>query len=201
MEEQVTTPVEQTAAPTQAEQNLTAMRRKLEAEERAKKDALNELEQLKKKLVDRESAAVDEDYEDEKDKKINYLEQRLNNLEVEATTSRISDFNTVVTDDNLKTLERLYPDEFNSIRYNPDPKQKSRVAYNMIKNYGIATTQSDKAKEKIEENKHKPIASSLGAPQQAPTPLARLDEYGRRRLSDDDRDAILKKLALQKRMS
>jgi hypothetical protein len=210
MEENLNQTVEtSTQQPTLAEQNLVSMRKKLEQEERERKAAINRAEQAERALEEarsRSSTSLDDD-EDEAQKKIEYLEQRLNMLEADTATSKISDFDQVVTDENLKTLERLYPDDFNSIRYNPNAKQKSKTAYNMIKNYGISANTAlnstiSKNNDRIEENKKKPNSSSVGAPQQASTPLADLEEnYGRRRLSDEDRERIMKAVALKKRMS
>ena len=191
-----------------AANNLILMRKRLETEEREKKAALNRAEQAERALQERNSrqGSVSEEDEDPRDKEYQLMQHRLASLEVDLVASELKDFKKIVNDENLAILEKLYPDEYNSIRYNPDAKQKSRTAYNIISNYGIAKLNEDtstiqKAHDRIEENKKKPTAASLGTAQQGSTPLARLDEYGRRRLNDEDRDRIMKEVALKKRMS
>lgn len=182
------------------ENNLVAMRKKLEAEEKARKDLENRLAQAERNAA-QYKAPVEDDDEDENAKKVRYLEERLNKMEVESVTTKLANFSELVNDDNLATLQRLYPDEYEGLRHNPDVKSRAKMAYNMIKNYGIATTIAKSNNEKIEENKKKPTAASLGAPQTPATPLSRLDEYGRRRLTDEDRERIMKEVAKKRRAS
>lgn len=181
-----------------AENNLSAMRKKLEAEEKARKDAENRLAQVSAKLKQEEP---EDDDVDEHVKKIQILEDRLNKMEVESVTTKLTNFSELVTDDNLATLQRLYPEDYEGIRYNPDVKARAKMAYNMIKNYGIATTAAKTNNDRIEENKKKPTAASLGAPQTPATPLARLDEYGRRRFKEGEQESIMKNVALKRKQS
>lgn len=183
------------------ENNLVAMRKKLEAEEKARKDLENRLAQAERNASQYKQPVVEDDDEDENAKKVRFLEERLNKMEVESVTTKLTNFSELVTDDNLATLQRLYPEDYDSIRFNPDVKARAKTAYNMIKNYGIATTSAKSNNEKIEENKKKPTAASLGAPQTPATPLSRLDEYGRRRLSDEERDRVMKDVYKKRRAS
>lgn len=212
MEDQVVqqTPeqVEEQKQANLASNNLILMRKRIEAEEREKRAAINRAEQAERALQEmkRNQSSASEDDEDPRDKEYQLMQHRLASLEVDLVASELKDFKKIVNDENLAILEKLYPDEYNSIRYNPDAKQKSRTAYNIISNYGIAKLNEDtqtiqKAHERIEENRKKPTAASLGTSQQGSTPLARLDEYGRRRLSDEDRERIMKEVSLKKRMS
>ncbi len=187
--------------PTLAETNLTMIRKRLDEEERLRKIAENRAAQLEKEVSKVRQADPIDDDEDENAKRVRFLEERLNKMEVESVTTKLTNFSDLVTDDNLATLQRLYPEDYDSIRHNPDVKARAKTAYNMIKNYGIATTSAKSNSEKIEENKKKPTASSLGAPQTPTTPLARLDEYGRRRLTDEDRDKIMKQVAIKRKNS
>jgi len=187
--------------PTLAETNLTMIRKRLDEEERLRKIAENRAAQLEKEVSKvRQSDPIDDD-EDENAKKVRYLEERLNKMEVESVTTKLTNFPEIVTDDHLATLQRLYPEEYEGIRYHPDVKSRAKMAYNMIKNYGIATSSAKSNNEKIEENKKKPTAASLGAPQSPSTPLSRLDEYGRRRLTDEDRERTMKEVARKRRAS
>lgn len=183
------------ATPT-AEQNLSNMRKKLEAEERARKDLerkLAEIERNKQHIVE------EDEQEPVYNRKIQELENKLANLEAQQEIERIKDFNDVVTDDNLATFARLYPEDYATLLANPNMKAKAKTAYNMIKNYGIATRATPALKEaekiaavdkKIEQNKLKPSTISASP---AASPLSRLGRYneeGRLILTDADAERI-----------
>ena len=185
---------------TPAQINYRELRKQLEAEEKARKAAENRAEQLAAQYKN-QAPAEDDDFVDEDKKKIEYLEQRLNALEVEQVTTRMTDFNERVTDENLDILRRLYPDEHASLMYNPSVRSRAKAAYNMLEKYGIIEDKTRKAHDKIEENKKKPVSASVVAPQSSPTPLSNLDQYGRRTLSDEDRDKVMKEAARKRRMS
>ena len=200
-ENQPQTPPQMVEKQALIENNLVAMRKKLEAEEKARKDLENRLAQAERNAAQYKQAPVEDDDEDENAKKVRYLEERLNKMEVESVTTKLTNFSELVTDDNLATLQRLYPEDYDSIRFNPDVKARAKTAYNMIKNYGIATSSAKSNNEKIEENKKKPTAASLGAPQIPSTPLARLDDYGRRRYKEGEQENIMKEVARKRRAS
>ena len=165
-----------------AQNNLTMIRKRLDEEEKLRKIAENRAAQLEKEVSKVRQSEPEDDDIDENVKRVAYLEERLNKMEVESVTTKLANFSELVTDDNLATLQRLYPEDYEVIRHNPDVKARAKMAYNMIKNYGIASTQAKVNNEKIEENKKKPTAASLGAPQTPSTPLSRLDEYGPKKI-------------------
>lgn len=199
--EQVAQPAPAPEKPNLTEINIHAMRKKLEAEERARKEYENRAAQAERALAELKAREAETSYVDEDKQELEMLKARLNQLEVEQATSKMSDFNELVTDENLKTLQRLYPDEYQTLTYNPDVKSRAKVAYNLLKNYGIVESQNKKNQERIQENMKKPSAASLGAPQAPETPLAKLDDYGRRILTDEERDKIMKEVARKRRMS
>lgn len=205
--------------------NLANMRKQLEAEEAARKEAQRENEELKRLYAQQNQQGntngqpVDEDDDlgdpdeyvankklnrtakklntklSEADRKLQELEQKLQYFEAKSELDSIKDFNDVVTDDNLKTFARLYPDDYNSAIANPNLKAKSKHIYNMIKNYGIANAspllkQAETMKaidKKIEANKEKP-GSAAQAPQSS-SPLAKLGRYdadGRLNITEED---------------
>lgn len=130
----------------------------------------------------------------ESDKKVAALEQKLSYFEAKSEIDSIKDFNDVVTDDNLKTFARLYPDDYETVMANPNLKSKSKTAYNMIKNYGIAqnplTKQLDQMKtydKKIESNKAKPNASASAPVSGSPlVKYGRYNEEGRLEMTEDE---------------
>lgn len=220
--------IEQIAQPKSSEINLSAMRKKLEAEEAARISAERRAAELEQRLQnsphssptqaaalpEEEDFAVDnEDYVQAKhiktsnkkiktklsetERKILELEQKLSYFEAKVDTDALKDFNAVVSEDNLKSLARLYPDDYQTMMANPNLKAKSKTAYNMIKNYGIVSTND--AEQRINANKQKPQLASVGAPQQPQTPLSRLNDYERRVLTEDDRDRIMQEVERKKR--
>jgi hypothetical protein len=215
-----------------AEHNLSSMRRKLEAEEAARKLAENRAQELERAMQsyqqpqsqqpieESDDIGVDnEDYVQAKhvktsnkkmskklsvaEQKLMELEQRLSYMQAKVDTSSLKDFDEVVSDDNLKTLARLYPDDYETLRTNPNASAKAKTAYNMIKNYGIldahkSTTRNMDIENRIIQNKQKPQSSSNVSPQQPQTPLTRLDDYERRVLTEADRDRIMAEVARKK---
>lgn len=229
MEEQVVTqetvsnePVTQ-AQPTIQEVNLAAMRKRLEAEEEARKQAERRLQELEKQVINRPVAPVPEsddiegDPDDylqvkhykktasklvskvsETEKRYQELEQRVERYEAENALKDLKDFNEVVNDENLRTLEKLYPEEYGAIMANNNLKTKAKIAYNTMKNYGIYSKTTNDNAQKIEKNKQKPTNPG-SAGQSAPTPLSRLNDYDRRTMTEEDRDRVLAYLERVKR--
>lgn len=212
------------------EENLTEMRKRLDAEETARKAAENKARQLEERYgnvtnvsqsapqtVEEEDLLVDnEDYVQGKhirttnkklktqlsatEQKLADLEKKLSYFEAKIDTGALGDFDQVVSEDNLKTLARLYPDDYTTLMQNPNLKSKSKTAYNMIKNYGIYNDEvrNQENSAKIAANTQKPRAAALVSPQAPQTPLARLDEYGRRQMSEDEAARIMKEVERKK---
>jgi len=133
------------------------------------------------------------------DKKILELEQKLSYFEAKVDTDSLKDFDSIVSNENLKTLATLYPDDYQTMMASPNLKAKSKTAYNMIKNYGISSAPDTSVQDsKISSNKNKPQSSSVVAPQSPSTPLTRLSEYERRVMTEDDRNRVLKELERKK---
>jgi hypothetical protein len=128
------------------------------------------------------------------------LEQKLSYFEAKVDTDSLKDFQEVVTDDAVKKLADKYPADYRSMMMNPNMRERSRTAYNMIKNYGISTPDFKEVDKKIAENKQKPQLASLTSPQQPASTLARFTDDGRRIMSESDRDGILKELERKKMM-
>lgn len=137
------------------------------------------------------------------EKRLLELEQKLAYFEAKVDTDTLKDFNEVVSEENLKTFAKLYPDDYQTMMANPNLKAKSKTAYNMIKNYGIIDAHNSvntflDAEQKLQKNNQKPQASSSVSPQQPQTPLTRIGDYERRVLTEADRDRILAEVERKK---
>jgi hypothetical protein len=134
----------------------------------------------------------------ESDRRLQELHERVERYEAQSALRDIKDFDEVVTDDNIKTLARLYPEDYESVMSSPNLKNKSKTVYNMMKNYGIYTKGMKDSEEKINKNKSKP--SSPGSSGQTPqTPLSKLNDYDRREMTEERRKQVLEYLERIKR--
>lgn len=112
--------------------------------------------------------------------------------------SQFSDFDSVVSRENLEKLSQQKPALFRSIMSNPDIYDQGYTAYEMIKGSGVLANNYAAQDRKIEENKAKPRASANVAPQTSETPLARVGDYDRRILSKERKDELLRQVELAK---
>lgn len=134
----------------------------------------------------------------ESDRKIQELHERIERYEAQSSLRDIKDFDEVVTEDNLKTLSRLYPEDYESVMSSSNLKNKSKTLYNIMKYYGIYTKGIKDSEDRINKNKSKP--SAPGNSGQTPqTPLTRLNDYDRINMTEDDRNRILANLERVKR--
>jgi len=204
-----------------AKNNLIALRKKLEQEEEARKQAERRAEEAERRYEGRTQQVAppndDDDFiadpddylqakqfiphskkikskQKEHDDEIKNLKERLAIFEAKTEIDQIKDFNEVVNTENLKTLARLYPEDYEVMNTHNDLRKKAKSAYNMIKRYGIIDYQVDQAEERMEKNKKKPGNAGTAAPQQPQTPLSRLGDYERRVLTESDRDRILRRV-------
>lgn len=112
--------------------------------------------------------------------------------------SKFSDFDKVVTDENMERLKAEKPGLYRSILHNPDLRDKGETAYDAISTY----LQPDKYKaqeKRLEENKAKPKSSSTISPQTSDSPLARAGDYDRRTISKDRRAELYREMQEFKR--
>jgi hypothetical protein len=222
-------PVETTQSHNSVENNLVALRKKLEAEESARKAAERRAQELEQRThsisspqtpvpVEEEDIQIDnEDYVQAKhvksstnklktklsatEQRIAELEQKLSYMQAQREVDALPDFYKVVNDDNIKTFARLYPEDYECMMANPNLSARSKTAYNMIKNYGIIQQiDTSHNQERILANQSKPKAAASVAPQSAQTPLTKVGEYERRVLTDADKDRINQMLQARKNM-
>lgn len=210
------------------ERNFVAMRKKIEEEERKRIAAEARARELEEKhrlyenkpvmKVEEEDDSIDDAdgyvYQKHLQKtskkfkqeigstkqELEQLKRELQELKAETEIKSRTDFDDVVTDDNMKILARLYPDEYNAVYATNDMRARTRLAYNMLKNYGIVQAKPEikrqetiyAAEKKIAENREKPV-SSAGWAQASPSSLTQYGKYdadGRLRLDKADIDRI-----------
>lgn len=225
-----TAPQQDAHSSNSIENNLVALRKKLEAEESARKAAERRAQELEQRnhtvssapqpqpAIDEEDIQIDnEDYVQAKhiksstkklkskltatEQKLVELEQKLSYMQAQREVDSLPDFYKVVNDDNIKTFARLYPEDYESMMANPNLSSRSRTAYNMIKNYGIIQPLDTTAyQERMIANQNKPKSSATVASHIPQTPLTKVGDYERRVLTEADKDRINHMLQSYKNM-
>ena len=222
-------PSESSLHTSTVENNLVALRKRLESEEAARKAAEKralELEQRSQQVssqsqpvpVEEEDIQIDnEDYVQAKhiksstkklknklsatEQKLVELEQKLSYMQAQREVDALPDFYKVVNDDNIKTFARLYPEDYESMMANPNLSSRSKTAYNMIKNYGIIQKpDTSSQEEKLIATQFKPKAAASVSHQSPQTPLTKVGDYERRVLTEADKDRINRMLQSYKNM-
>jgi len=118
-------------------------------------------------------------------KKILRLENQIKKYEQqtkEATTeaklkATYSDFDSVVSADNIKKLRDQDPELAEAINNTPDIYKKASLAYKMIKKMGIVKDEYSKDREIAKRNTSKPKPSAVVSPQTGDTPLSKANSF------------------------
>lgn len=113
--------------------------------------------------------------------------------------SQFSDFDSVVTEENIKKLATTKPALYRSMMANPDLYDKGYTAYEMIKYSGVYSDEYSEQDQKLEQNKSKPRSSSAAAPQVQENPLARTADYDRRVLTEERKEQLRRQVEEAKR--
>jgi hypothetical protein len=111
--------------------------------------------------------------------------------------SQYSDFDAVVTTENIKSLEFQKPALYRAILANQDLYDRGSLAYELIKSSGVMASNAaynsySAADQKIDQNKAKPRSIANVAPQASNSPLVEFTDRDRRVLTDDQRRAIVR---------
>jgi len=205
MVEAQTEEVEQESAPVEAPVakdknfNLRLLRERAEQAERERDELMRMMYQKdsSKKQVEPEpeedlnfnmdaDALVEGKHLSKVDKKIRQLEQKLAKYEQRSTESnaetrlkaQYSDFDSVVTADNVAQLREEYPELAQALIATPDLYAKGKSAYMLLKKFGIAqdpVVQAEKALVMKNAAKPRPLASV--SPQQGSTPMAQANAF------------------------
>ena len=121
-----------------------------------------------------------------------------------ALRAKYSDFDSVITEDNVNNFKALYPEEFSSVMSNTDPYARIKTAYTNIVNFGIAertegSPQTRDAVRRLEDNRTRPRAAAASPTTSgSDSPLARVGEFERRVLSDEMKELVRQRLAVSK---
>jgi hypothetical protein len=113
---------------------------------------------------------------------------------------QFTDFDSVVSRENLEKLASAKPALYRSIMATNDIYDRGYTAYEMIKASGLIGepyTQTDK---KLEENKSKPRSAANAGPQTAETPLVRVGDYDRRVLTEERKEQLRRQVEEAKRL-
>lgn len=113
--------------------------------------------------------------------------------------SQFSDFDQVVTQENLAKLSQAKAPLFRSIMSNQDIYDRGYSAYEAIKAMSGNTSQYADVDRKIQENRQRPQSASNAPSHLGETPLTRVHDYDRRVLSPERKAQILKNLEEAKR--
>jgi hypothetical protein len=113
--------------------------------------------------------------------------------------SQFSDFDSVVSKENLERLAVQKPALYRSIMASQDIYDRGYAAYEMIKSSNISGNDGyahiDK---KLEENRSKPRSAASASPQAGETPLTRVGDYDRRVLTEAKKEQIRRDVAAAK---
>ncbi len=229
--QEVQQPQQPAPAPeTKAEVNLRIMRERWEAAEREKNELANRLKQWEEQqrkaqpynnyqaetptssnfnIAIDDDALVDGKVAKTLAQQIQQTQRELQEARQQAAITmaetyaaqRFPDFKSIVTEENLKNLQALHPDDFHSIMANPDPKSRFVTAYNMIKNYGVSENESQYITKRIEDIKAKPKQAASAGASIPDNPLSRVGDYDRRILSKEQKKLIQARLAEYRKTS
>jgi hypothetical protein len=114
--------------------------------------------------------------------------------------AQFTDFDSVVTKDNLAKLAAVKPVLYRSILASSDLYDRGYTAYELIKSAGIASDDYSAQERKLEENSKKPRSAANASPQTAETPLAKVGDYDRRILTEERKEQLRRQVEEAKRM-
>lgn len=195
IEEAQAKPVEDNAA-----MNLRRLREKTERLERERDDALRRARELESQHAKATPASEEEDdfkidenaLMEGKDLKrvareIKKLKGEINQYRqqssMESTEARLksqyTDFDRVVSKENVEALRESYPEIAASISANPDIYGRAVSAYTLIKKMGIYTDNPQYEADRLvaQRNAAKPKPTASISPQQGDTPLSRANAF------------------------
>lgn len=113
--------------------------------------------------------------------------------------TQFSDFDSVVTKENIQALASSKPSLYRSIMANPDLYDRGFSAYEMIKNSGVIQDKYLDVDKRIEDNKNKPKSASVMNAQASESPLSRTGDYDRRVLTEERKEQLRRQVEEAKR--
>lgn len=217
MQDQVQEPVtEQPEAIVQSEpesdkaRNMRFLRESKERAERERDEAYRRIQELERqsKSPDPEEAEPDPDALVEwrhVSKKIRNLEGQIKNQQQAAyeyaTESRLksqfSDFDKVVSKENIETLKDMHPEIAQTLSQSNDMYIKFASAYKIIRNLGIYKDQAsdpyEEDRARAQRNSAKPRPLAAVSPQQGDSPLSNANAFANG-LTEDLKKNLLKEM-------
>lgn len=195
--EQPTPKAEQ--AKNDVENNLRALREKSQRIERERDDYMNRLRDLEARANPKppeedlslnigETDLAEGRHVYKLEKKIKRQEEELRKTQEQTRQLLIEtrlqvehpDIAKVVTEDNIKALGEMYPEVAATLNSSSDYYSKAKAAYTMIKKFGIAQEDSYAAeRDTVAKNAAKPRPLTSVSPQQAESPLSRVNAFDR----------------------
>ncbi len=105
------------------------------------------------------------------------------------------DFNKVVTHDNLTRLRDMNPDLADSILKNEDQYKQAKLAYDMVKQFGIYKDESFNADRiQAQKNIKKPRPLSAISPTQSESPLSKANAFAHGELTKHVKDTLYQEM-------
>ncbi|CAB4184535.1 hypothetical protein UFOVP1478_11 [uncultured Caudovirales phage] len=201
------------------EYNLRIMRERMESIEKENQEYKRILQQQQQPVEEDEDLNIDDDsfieakqykkhikniQKDLKETKKLLEENSKKNAMANAQVllkSQFNDFDTVVSEENLKKLSDTQPVLYRTLLASSDIYDRGYSAYAMIKNSNIIKNNSQYSDQdkRLEENKAKPRAIGNASPQSGDTPLSKVGDYDRRILTEERKDQLRKQVEEAKR--
>jgi len=202
------------------EQNLRILRERAEEAERQARDIRRRNEELegyvknyqqqaqKPVQADEDDLGLDDDsyletkhfkkYHKTQKQQIDELKNELRNVKEEAVTTMLrtqfKDFDSVVNEDNIAQWAKRDPIGYRTMLSNPNLSDRGYVAYKAIINNGIIKKE-DEVDRKLAENQTKPKSSASVAARASDSPLVNAAEFGRRVLSEEQKEQIRQRVS------
>lgn len=133
------------------------------------------------------------------EKKLNNYEQQIKKNDQQTIEMRLQnqypDFNKVVTQDNLVRLRQINPDLADTILANNDQFKQAKLAYDMVKQYGIYQNQEtivEQALAKRNINKPRPLTSI--SPTQSDSPISKVNAFANAPLSKEVKQSLYEEM-------
>ena len=131
-------------------------------------------------------------------KEMRELKREMHEYKTRSTTDNVEiklksqypDFNQVITKENLETLSSMNPDLADMISQTPDMYKRAKLAYDMVKQFGIYKNTPpaptyDAEKAIAQKNAAKPRPLTSVSPQQGDTPLSKANAFANGGLSEE----------------
>ena len=203
------------AAETPKEYNMRMLRKRAEEEEKKRKELERRLQQLEEERnsyqapqprhtapqqPEEELSYNDDDiptwgelkrYNQKIEKTLKQqreeMEQRAREQAMMSAESKFRaehpDAERVLSKENIDAFKRIYPYEYQSVTSNPDTYAQLKAAYSMITRFGVM--EDEEIENRVAKNTQQPKPGSSAQGQVGTSPLAQVNDYGRRVMTED----------------